>query len=141
MKFILLMLFLVTIIGASKDLYDILGISKDASEKEVKSAFRQLSKKFHPDKNPSPEADEIFIEINEAYEILSNPEKKANYDKFGDPEGPRQHGVDFGDIFHQFFGGGQQQRGPRKGEIPKLIYILDCVTFTVGRISSLMWRC
>lgn len=71
----------------SKDYYKILGVSKDASAEEIKSAYRNLSKKWHPDLNHSPEAKDKFAEINEAYEVLSNPEKRRQYDNpspFGD---------------------------------------------------------
>ncbi len=68
-----------------KDYYRILGISRDASEKEIKSAYKRLAKKYHPDLNPGNKAaEEKFKEINEAYEVLSDPEKRKNYDMFGD---------------------------------------------------------
>ena len=62
-----------------KDYYGILELSKDADDKQIKLSYRQLSKKYHPDKNPSPEAHEKFIEIGEAYEVLSDPDKRAKY--------------------------------------------------------------
>lgn len=103
-----------------KDFYDILDVPKGADEKQIKLSYRQLSKKYHPDKNPSPEAHEKFIEIGEAYEVLSDPDKKAKYDKYGDANGPQQEDVDFGDIFNQFFGGGfgggGRQKGKRRGD-------------------------
>ena len=66
-----------------RDYYDILGVSRSASLDEIKSAYRKLALKWHPDKNKSPEAEEKFKAINEAYEVLSNPEKRAKYDRFG----------------------------------------------------------
>jgi len=67
-----------------KDYYDILGVSRDADEKEIKRAFRRLARKHHPDVNPGdPEAEERFKEINEAYEVLSDPEKRRKYDQLG----------------------------------------------------------
>ncbi|CAG59056.1 uncharacterized protein GVI51_F03421 [Nakaseomyces glabratus] len=81
----------------SQDYYAILGLSKDASDKEIKSAYRQLSKKYHPDKNPGDEeAHHKFIEVGEAYDILGDPEKRKTYDV---------HGAD------AFKNGGQGQRG------------------------------
>lgn len=68
---------------AKRDYYEILGVDKSASESEIKSAYRKLALKWHPDKNKEKDAEAKFKEINEAYEILSNPEKKAKYDQFG----------------------------------------------------------
>src|SRR5437588_9069919 len=67
-----------------KDYYKILGVSKDASEKEIRQAYRKLARKYHPDVNPNnKEAESKFKEINEAYEVLSDAEKRKKYDKFG----------------------------------------------------------
>lgn len=120
-----------------KDYYEVLGLQKGASADEIKAAYRKLAKKYHPDLNKEPGAAEKFKEINEANEILSDPEKKARYDQFGfagvDPSaagggfggfgGFQQGGFDdLNDIFSSFFGGGfggSQRRydnGPRKGQ-------------------------
>lgn len=67
-----------------RDYYEVLGISRNASESEIKSAYRKLALKYHPDKNPDdPSAEEKFKEAAEAYEVLSNADKKAQYDRFG----------------------------------------------------------
>ena len=93
-----------------KDYYNILGVDRDASFDEIKKAYRKLALKYHPDRNPSPEAEEKFKEIAEAYAVLSDPEKRQRYDSGG------LNGVDidfedlfggFGSIFDVFFGGGR----------------------------------
>ena len=109
-----------------KDYYEILGVSRDAAEADIKKAFRQLALKYHPDKNPEDkEAEEKFKEINEAYSCLSDPKKKANYDRFGTTEGVGAgfgpFGTGFGDIFEDVFGDffetftGHQRPRPTKG--------------------------
>ncbi len=116
---------------AKRDLYEVLGLQKGADEKQIKSAFRKLAIKYHPDKNPGDkEAEEKFKEINEAYQVLSDPQKKAQYDQFGTTDfnaGGAGAGYnaqdfgDFGDIFESFFGGGfggggsRRRTGPRRG--------------------------
>ena len=102
---------------ADKNYYDILGLDKNASPEDIKSAYRKLAKQYHPDINKEPGATERFKEINEAYECLSDPNKKSNYDQFGSANGPQGFGgfggegfggfgdFDFGDIFSNIFGG------------------------------------
>ena len=98
-----------------EDLYNILGVNRDASPDEIKKAYRSLSKVHHPDKGGD---EEMFKKISHAYDILSDSNKKANYDQFGDSNG--QQGNPFGggfnanDIFSQFFGGNQQQNNFRQ---------------------------
>ena len=90
---------------ANKDYYSTLGVDKNASDDEIKSAYRRLAKKYHPDLNKTEEAANKFKEINEAYEVLGDAKKRANYDQFGSAEGNPfggQGGAGFGD----FFGGG-----------------------------------
>ncbi|MGI6065136.1 MAG: molecular chaperone DnaJ [Bacillota bacterium] len=117
---------------SKRDYYEVLGVSRTASEDEIKKAYKKLAKKYHPDLNPdSKTAEEKFKEVNEAYEVLSNPDKRAGYDQFGHAGANGTGGFDFGggfggadfggfgDIFDMFFGGTHggagQRRGPQRG--------------------------
>ena len=101
---------------SKRDYYEVLGVAKNATEAEIKKAYRQMALKYHPDKNPGDkEAEEMFKEAAEAYEVLSNPEKKGRYDQFGHSGVGGAggygggHGMNMDDIFSQFgdiFGGG-----------------------------------
>jgi len=112
------------------DYYDLLGVARNASQDEIKRSFRRLAMKHHPDKNREPGAEERFKEINEAYEVLSDPEKRSMYDRFGhagaeSPFARTFEGFDiggFGDIFDAFFGGAGRRRQPQRG--PDLHYRL-----------------
>ncbi len=116
-----------------KDYYEVLGLSKGAGENDIKKSYRKLAKQYHPDMNPGDKvAEEKFKEVNEAYAVLSDPEKKSKYDQYGhaafDPSmGGQGFGdFDFGDIFSSFFGGGfggfggrssgQRRNAPTRGE-------------------------
>nr|WP_276537076.1 molecular chaperone DnaJ [Anaerosalibacter massiliensis] len=120
---------------SKQDYYEILNLSKDATDEDIKKAYRRLAKKYHPDLNQGnkEEAEQKFKEINEAYEVLSNPEKRSRYDRFGHAGVDGQTGGfnGFGDIFDDIFdifGGGfssssSRKPGPRRG--PDIRYDID----------------
>jgi molecular chaperone DnaJ len=119
---------------SKRDYYEVLGVGRGASDVEIKKAYRKLAKQYHPDVNPGDKSAEAkFKEVNEAYEVLSDPQKKSRYDQFGhagvDPNSFGGAGAGFGDfdfggigdIFESFFGGGgfgrssRSRSGPQKG--------------------------
>lgn len=111
---------------AQRDYYEILGVSRNASPDELKSAFRSLARQYHPDVNQSPDAEEKFKEINEAYAVLSDQEKRSVYDRYGHAGLNGMGGMpdfstfDFSDLFEEFFGFGTSTRrrtrnAPRRG--------------------------
>jgi molecular chaperone DnaJ len=102
----------------TQNLYDVLGVSPDASPEEIKKAYRTLARKLHPDVNPDVETQERFKEVTRAYDVLSDPKKRELYDMGGDPLGSAGpggfgSGFSFTDIMDAFFGQGASQRGPR----------------------------
>ena len=140
-----------------RDYYEVLGLSKGASEEEIKRAYRKMAKKYHPDINKEPGAEEKFKEVNEAYEVLSDPQKKAAYDQFGHAGmegggfgGFGQGGADFSgfggfdDIFGSFFGGGfgggssrRANSGPRKGNDRFMQMRIDFMDAIFGKTETI----
>jgi molecular chaperone DnaJ len=122
---------------SKRDYYDILGVQRNATKDDIKSEYRKLALKYHPDRNKAPDAEDRFKEISEAYAILSDDEKRAQYDRFGHAGIDSRYsaedifrGVDFDEIFRDmgfgfggfesifdtFFGGGRRARGPTRGQ-------------------------
>jgi molecular chaperone DnaJ len=110
---------------SKRDYYEVLGVDRGVSGKDLKKAYRRVAMKFHPDRNPDDaKAEEKFKEANEAYEVLSDEQKRSAYDQYGHAGVDQQGGfggggggADFGDIFGDIFGGGggRRQRGPQRG--------------------------
>lgn len=111
---------------SDRDYYDVLGVGRNAGDDELKSAFRKLARQYHPDVNKDPGAEDKFKELNEAYGVLSDSDKRARYDRFGkagvgNSGGYHDYTVDFADIFDELFGqfgfggGRASRRSPRRG--------------------------
>lgn len=110
----------------SQDLYDLLGVARDADADTLKKAYRKLARQLHPDVNPDPAAQDRFKEVTAAYEVLSDPQKRAAYDRGGDPFGGgaggfgQGAGFSFTDIMDAFFGGGGPGAGQGRGPRPRV---------------------
>lgn len=143
-----------------EDFYDVLGVSKDASQAEIKKAYRKLSKKYHPDINDAPEAEQKFKDVSEAYDTLSDEQKRAAYDRYGhastDPNfGAGGAGGGFGgagnfggfeDIFDQFFGGGRaggrryDPTAPQQGDDLQYVMTLEFEDAIFGKESTIKYN-
>ncbi|KAG6000749.1 hypothetical protein E4U54_001295 [Claviceps lovelessii] len=147
-----LLLVSIQLVLCAEDYYNILGVSKDATDKQLKSAYRKLSKKYHPDKNPGDEsAHEKFVEVSEAYDVLSDAETRTIYDRYGH-DGVKQHkngggggggGHDPFDMFSRFFGGhghfGRSSEEPRGHNVEVKVSI-SLRDFYNGVTTEFQWE-
>lgn len=144
--------------ATNRDYYDVLGVSKDASEQDIQRAYRKLSKKYHPDLNKAPDAEEKFKEVNEAYEVLKDKQKRAQYDQFGQAGVNGQGGFGggsanaygdfgsfggFGDIFSDLFNGGQRQHvdptAPVRGDDLDYTMNIDFMDAINGKTTNITY--
>ncbi|NLA78428.1 MAG: molecular chaperone DnaJ [Erysipelothrix sp.] len=139
--------------ATKKDYYESLGVAKNATNDEIKKAYRTLAKKYHPDVNKEPGADVRFKEVQEAYDVLTDPQKRAQYDQFGHQAfdqnggfGGFQQGFggfdDLGDIFGSFFGGGfgssrHQATGPAKGQDRFMQMRVNFMDAVFGKVETI----
>ena len=145
---------------AQEDYYEVLGVDRNASDKEITSAYRKLAKKYHPDLNHEPGAEEKYKKVNEAYEVLHDKQKRAQYDQFGSAGVNGQGGFggagqgygdfggfgDFGDIFNDFFGGatGESQHhvnptAPTRGEDLDYTLSIDFMDAITGKKTQVSY--
>lgn len=134
---------------SKRDYYEVLGLGKDASKEEIRKAYRKLARKYHPDVNKEPDAEGKFKEAKEAYETLSNEQKRAQYDQFGHAGaqgqgfggfGGAQDFGGFGDIFDMFFGGGgrtQDPNAPRQGADLQYTMVLEFEEAVFGKETEI----
>ncbi|WP_010097062.1 molecular chaperone DnaJ [Ornithinibacillus scapharcae] len=136
---------------SKRDYYEVLGVEKSASKEEIKKSYRKLARQYHPDVNKEPDAAEKFKEVKEAYETLSNDQKRAQYDQFGHAgmnggqgfggfSGAQDFGG-FGDIFDMFFGGGGRRRdpnAPQQGADLQYTMVLDFEEAIFGKETDIV---
>lgn len=137
---------------AKRDYYDILGLDKNASKDDIKKAYRKLARKYHPDVSKEPNAAEKFKEVKEAYEVLSDEQKRAQYDRFGHAGTQQNQGFDgfggfggaedfggFSDLFDMFFGGGRRRdpNAPQQGADLQYTLVLDFEEAIFGKETDI----
>lgn len=134
---------------SKRDYYEVLGVDRNATQEEIRKAYRRLARKYHPDVNKEPDAEEKFKEIKEAYDVLSDPQKRAHYDQFGHSDGMSDSGFGaggfsadfgFGDIFDMFFGGARRAnpRAPRQGAPLETRITIDFKDAIFGREKEIL---
>ena len=134
---------------SKRDYYEVLGVDRDATKQDIRKAYRKLARQYHPDVNKAPDAEEKFKEVKEAYEVLKDDQKRAQYDQFGHA-GPQAGGFGgfggeqdfsgFGDIFDMFFGGGgrrQDPNAPRQGADLQYTMTLDFEEAVFGKETEI----
>src|SRR5256884_8609651 len=98
--------------ATTSDFYDLLGVPRNATDEQIRSAYRKLARQYHPDVSSAPDASDQFKRITEAYEVLTDPQRRQRYDMFGSTTGGLgDFGI--GDLFETFFGGEMRRREPR----------------------------
>ncbi len=129
---------------SKRDYYEVLGVDRNASAEEIKKAYRKLARKYHPDVNKADDAEERFKEVKEAYDTLSDANKRAHYDQFGhtDPNqgfGGASDFGGFGDIFDMFFGGGARRNpnAPRQGADLQYTMVLEFKEAAFGKETQI----
>lgn len=130
------------------DYYDVLGVDRTASSEEIRKAFRDLARRHHPDVSKESDAESRFKQINEAYEVLGDSEKRSNYDQFGHSGPGSPFGVGFddfggiGDVFDAFFGGGRGSRGQavQSGEDARVVIDLEFLDAVFGTEKHISYR-
>ncbi len=133
-------------VSQKRDYYEVLGVAREATDEEIKKAFRKLAFKYHPDHNPENETADKFKECSEAYQVLCDTEKRTAYDRYGShgPEGDLARGFEgfgfngFGDIFDAFFGGGatQTRQSPQRGPDLKMRFNISFEEAVFGSDKS-----
>lgn len=131
---------------SKRDFYDVLGVDQNASEQEIKKAYRKLARQYHPDVNSADDAEDKFKEVKEAYDTLSDSQKRAHYDQFGHQDPNQGFGGaggagdfgGFGDIFDMFFGGGRRDpNAPRQGSDLQYTMNLDFKEAVFGKETDI----
>ncbi|MED5497638.1 MAG: DnaJ domain-containing protein, partial [Candidatus Thermoplasmatota archaeon] len=134
-----------------RDYYEVLDVERSATEKDLKNAFRRLARRYHPDRSEEPDAEDKFKEIQEAYAVLSDPDKRAHYDRFGhdSPAGNPFGGFSGGgfninledllggDFFSGFFGGGRGRSRERRGSDILVRHSIELATVLTGSEESI----
>src|ERR1700716_1257291 len=122
---------------ARTDYYAVLGVTRESSEDEIRSAYRKLARQYHPDVNQAEEASVRFREVTEAYEVLADPQRRQRYDMFGSTDGAVGFGID--DLFNTFFGGEtrRRERGPMRGADLRMQLEIELIDAVRGGVRGI----